>query len=387
MWASESSQKDNGSETIIAQQMGRIMRQVARFFPDREIFVRSNGEVRFVHISSALQLKVVGAILLALLAWLVVTGATLLMRVEVERQSAALGAKAAVVERSAGKVEAFRDSVDGIAERLEARQQRLDRIIGRYFGPVHKDGARSPTAAATVPGAARLGAIEQQQIAFARAVSAAADARSKRAEGALRRFGIAPASIVRSATEGMGGPFIPLSGGEAALLRLSETLQRLDRLERTVLSLPSVKPALPVVLSSTFGVRSDPFNHRAAMHAGLDIKDDYGQPIYAASAGRVTRIGRMAGYGNVVMIDHGHGIETRYGHLSGFTVRPGMVVKPGQQIARMGSTGRSTGNHLHFEVRVNGRAVNPRPFLEASSDVLEIQKHVGQRFAVDSRRS
>jgi len=141
------------------------------------------------------------------------------------------------------------------------------------------------------------------------------------------------------------------------------------------------------VPSSTFGVRSDPFTHGAAMHTGLDIRGAFAQPIYAAAAGRVIRIGPWSGYGNVVVIDHGHGIETRYGHLSSFTARPGQIVKAGDQIARMGSTGRSTGNHLHFEVRINGRAVNPLPFLEASTDVLEIKASAGRRFAGNLRRS
>ncbi|MGE0776383.1 MAG: M23 family metallopeptidase, partial [Sphingomonadaceae bacterium] len=140
-------------------------------------------------------------------------------------------------------------------------------------------------------------------------------------------------------------------------------------------------------LSSRFGVRSDPFTGGAAMHTGLDIRGAYGQPIYAAAPGRVIRVGRWSGYGNVVVIDHGHGIETRYGHLSGFDVRPGATIKAGEQIARMGSTGRSTGNHLHFEVRINGRAVNPRPYLEASSDVLEIKAGAGRRFTGDTGRS
>jgi murein DD-endopeptidase MepM/ murein hydrolase activator NlpD len=123
------------------------------------------------------------------------------------------------------------------------------------------------------------------------------------------------------------------------------------------------------------------------MHTGLDIRGAFGQPIYAAAAGRVVRVGPWSGYGNVVVIDHGHGIETRYGHLSGFNTRPGAVVKAGEQIARMGSTGRSTGNHLHFEVRINGRAVNPRPYLEASADVLEIKAGAGRRFAGGRERS
>ncbi len=370
------------------------MSRVARFFPDREIFVRSNGEVRFIHITSSLQLKLVGAALLALLVWLGATGATLVMRVELEQRNAAIGARTEVMQRSAGRIAAFRTSVDGIAERLEGRQQRLDRIVGHYFGSVATTPAkgRSVAAAGSVPGAARLGAIEQQQIAFASALSAAAAERSRKAEGTLRRVGLNPAGLGRTAMatvsgqDGVGGPYIPLSSGEVAFMNLGQTLQRLDRLERIVMALPSAKPAMPVTLSSGFGVRSDPFNGHAAMHAGLDIKGQRGQPIYAAAGGRVTRVGMMSGYGNVVMIDHGHGIETRYGHLSGFDVRPGAIVRPGEQIARMGSTGRSTGNHLHFEVRVNGRAVNPRPFLEASADVLEIQQKAGQRFAVQPRR-
>ena len=185
---------------------------------------------------------------------------------------------------------------------------------------------------------------------------------------------LVPARAALRNDDAMGGPFIPLSGSEAALLRLSETLQRLDQLERTVLSLPSVRPAEPVVLSSTFGVRSDPFNHRAAMHAGLDIKGQYGQPIYAAAAGRVSRVGQMAGYGNVVMVDHGNGIETRYGHLSSIIATPGTRVKRGQLIGLMGSTGRSTGSHLHYEVRLDGRAVNPTPFLRTDGYLLAMER-------------
>jgi len=111
-----------------------------------------------------------------------------------------------------------------------------------------------------------------------------------------------------------------------------------------------------------------------AFHAGLDFPGVRGQPILAASDGRVVFAGQKSGYGNCIEVDHGHAIVTRYAHLSGFTARVGDAVRRGQQIARMGSTGRSTGTHLHFEVRVNGAAVNPRPFLEASQDVLEAQQ-------------
>lgn len=343
--------------------------------------MRSNGEVRFVRISTALQLKAVAAVLLFAFIWVAVAGATLLQRAHVERERAALGERAAAVAQSAGKVAAFRSSVGGIAERLEERQQRLDRIVSRYFGKIEKQPVTPIAMRKGLPEANRLAAIEKHQVAFAGALSTAAAARSDKAEKALRRYGINPATAARPVPEGVGGPFLPLSGSEAALIRLGQMLNRLDKLERVLVSLPSARPAFPVLLSSTFGVRSDPFTRSAAMHTGLDIRGAFAQPIYAAAAGRVVRIGPWSGYGNVVVIDHGHGIETRYGHLSGFTVRPGMIVGAGDQIARMGSTGRSTGNHLHFEVRINGRAVNPRPFLEASADVLEIKASAGRRFA------
>lgn len=352
--------------------------------------MRSNGDVRFLRISTAIQLKIVAVLLLVGLIWLIATGMTLLQRVNVERERAALGARAAAVAKSAGRVEAFRNSVDGIAERLERRQHLLDKMVRRYFGRF--DGQRTQPVASNqaLPETVRLAKLEKRQIAFANRLSAMADARSDRAEHALRHFGVVPGNAsprFREVSGGEGGPLIPLSQSEVALLRLSSTLTRLDRLERMLVALPSTFPAMPVLLSSSFGVRSDPFTHGAAMHAGLDIKGSRGQPIYAAAAGRVVRVGPWSGYGNVVVIDHGQGIETRYGHLSGFTVRPGAVVHAGDQIARMGSTGRSTGNHLHFEVRINGRAVNPQPFLEASADVLEIKAGARRRFTGGLGRS
>ena len=360
--------------------------------------MRSNGEVRFIRISTSLQLRIAAVVALVLLLWLGFTAATLVQRVIVERERAALGERAAAVAKSAGRVAAFRSSVDDIAVRLEERQHQLDRIVNRYFGqaggvaqnrPASVEVGQTKRGEAKVrsPETARLNEIERDQMAFAAALSDAAAQRSAKAEAALRKYGVNPRTIARPLPQGVGGPYVPVSNSPAALQRLGQMLTRLDRLERVVMAIPSTLPATPVSLSSPFGVRSDPFMGGAAMHTGLDIRGQRGQPIYAASAGRVTRVGYWGGYGNVVVIDHGHGIETRYGHLSGFDVRPGAMVKAGQQVARMGSTGRSTGNHLHFEVRINGRAVNPRPYLEASSDVLEIKAGAGRRFAGGVGRS
>jgi murein DD-endopeptidase MepM/ murein hydrolase activator NlpD len=109
------------------------------------------------------------------------------------------------------------------------------------------------------------------------------------------------------------------------------------------------------------------------MHAGIDIPGPIGTAIYATADGIVSRSQWSGGYGNLVEINHGRGIMTRYGHLSSSAVMPGMRVKRGQLIARMGSTGRSTGSHLHYEVRLDGHAVNPMPFLQTANYLAAIQ--------------
>jgi murein DD-endopeptidase MepM/ murein hydrolase activator NlpD len=142
-------------------------------------------------------------------------------------------------------------------------------------------------------------------------------------------------------------------------------------LERALEGIPQVVPATIDSITSGFGYRRDPFNGRGAMHAGLDFRGAVGSPIYAAAKGRVSYVGWQQGYGKTVEVTHGNGIMTRYAHLSRFDVKPGQTIEAGDRIAGMGNTGRSTGPHLHFEVRINDRAINPRPFLEAAPDVLK----------------
>jgi murein DD-endopeptidase MepM/ murein hydrolase activator NlpD len=157
------------------------------------------------------------------------------------------------------------------------------------------------------------------------------------------------------------------------------SLGRMDAMERALAAIPTSMPAAVMMMSSGFGYRSDPFTGAGAMHNGLDFKGPIGTPILAAADGRITHAGSQGGYGNTIEITHANGLVTRYAHLSGFNVKLGQKVARGAQIARMGSTGRSTGSHLHFEVRLNGQAINPRKFLEANPDVLEVQSVAGIR--------
>jgi murein DD-endopeptidase MepM/ murein hydrolase activator NlpD len=154
------------------------------------------------------------------------------------------------------------------------------------------------------------------------------------------------------------------------------TWKRLDQAEHGVMSVPSIKPVDTLTLTSFFGVRADPFRGTAAMHAGVDIPGAVGTPIYATADGIVGRAGWYGGYGNLVELEHGQGLQTRYGHLSRIMVAPGARVKRGDVIALMGSTGRSTGSHLHYEVRMDGRAVDPMPYLDTERYAVAMRQRV-----------
>ena len=137
---------------------------------------------------------------------------------------------------------------------------------------------------------------------------------------------------------------------------------------------PTEEPVKGGRIGSPFGYRIDPFTGRSALHTGLDFPGETGTPIFAAAGGVVVVQELHHAYGNMVEIDHGKGLITRYGHTSRVFVRKGDIVKRGQKIAEVGSTGRSTGPHLHFEVWVNGVVQDPRRFLDAGDNLAAAQE-------------
>jgi murein DD-endopeptidase MepM/ murein hydrolase activator NlpD len=143
---------------------------------------------------------------------------------------------------------------------------------------------------------------------------------------------------------------------------LRELQEYFDDQKSLLASTPSLWPARGWV-TSDFGVRLDPYTAERMMHRGLDIATTQGQPVHSPSDGTVVFAGTEGGYGKVLVIDHGYGVKTRYGHLSEIFVRLGERVKRGARVAAVGNTGRSTGPHLHYEVRVNGIPENPRKFI------------------------
>ncbi|WP_426263046.1 M23 family metallopeptidase [Sphingomonas sp. PWP1-2] len=227
---------------------------------------------------------------------------------------------------------------------------------------------------------APLKKIEQQQVAVAVQARRVVDQRFAKAVAHVRSLGLNPARIVAK-QPAMGGPYEAAdSAATEADLRadtqfrsLFMTWKKLDTLQQGVIAIPSAQPVAHLNYTSNYGIRSDPFRGTAAMHAGVDIPGPVGTPIYATADGMVDRAERAGGYGNMVELDHGKGIQTRYGHLSKILVEPGTRVHRGQLIALMGSTGRSTGPHLHYEVRIDGRAVNPVPFLQTADYLVAAQ--------------
>lgn len=144
--------------------------------------------------------------------------------------------------------------------------------------------------------------------------------------------------------------------------RLNVVSRTVDRRNALAAATPSIWPAQGW-LSSTMGHRADPFTGDDDFHAGLDIAGERGQPVFATAAGTVRHIGFQGGYGNLIVLDHGFGLETRYGHLLNYSVKPGAKVKRGDVIGHVGNTGRSTGYHLHYEVLANGKLLNPLQLL------------------------
>ena len=221
---------------------------------------------------------------------------------------------------------------------------------------------------------ASLDRVEQRQAATLNSLEENYESKARRIRGVLAELGVDVGSgATTDSTGGIGGPFVPArlpgvgaNGFERQLYRISITRAYIHRLRRTLSSVPVRRPVDGEVdLASSFGVRTDPFTGSPAMHTGLDLHGETGEPVRATADGKVTAAGWSGGYGRSVDIDHGNGLSTRYGHLSSIDVHVGQVVRTGQLVGKVGSTGRSTGPHLHYETRVRGNAVDPQKFLRA----------------------
>ncbi len=361
--------------------------RVRSWFPEREFFMRSQGQVRFITLSSRFQMTAAALALSALAVCTASVGVAGWTQYRAEADRLSLLDREARVATAEERVDAYGDDIAAVKEDLNRRMEFLE-VIGealpedlKVAGSVSESATEAADTvekvSAAFPEAAALARIEARQLALVEGLTQYADWRSQRAANALRKLGLDPDGMIRNAERGaMGGPLEKLATNSDGTIdprfeRLGLSVARMDALERGLEGVPQVTPAHISMISSGFGYRRDPFTRRGAMHKGLDFKGAIGTPIRAASAGRVSFVGWKGGYGKTVEITHGNGLMTRYAHMSRFDAKVGQQVSAGATIGAIGNTGRSTGPHLHFEVRINNRAVNPRTFLETAPDVLE----------------
>ena len=328
----------------------------------RDLFVHDGAKLRRIRLSAPIQALFFAA-LVALFAWCAYATARLVTR------------QPAVVQVSAPATASLEDR----ARRIEQRQAVIEAmLVGEEVDPaLLAEAAQSAATGAGGP----LEGVEEAQAEQAALVAQALEARYQVTAAELKKLGLTPKRI---GADGVGGPMEPAAkSADPTFKALFNSWKKLDQLQDGVIAVPSDKPVKTAAFTSSFGVRSDPFKGSAAMHAGIDLAGPVGTPIYATADGIVSSAGWNAGgYGNLVKLEHGRGIETRYGHLSQVLVRPGQRVRRGDLIAKMGSTGRSTGSHLHYEVRIDGRAVNPIPFMK-STDYLLALRNRGNGHAMD----
>lgn len=217
-----------------------------------------------------------------------------------------------------------------------------------------------------------LDEIETAQLEQLGVLARAAHSKRNAIIAAARESGL-PIRSETTPLDAVGGPFVPIGdisadeSFETGIEALQAALDALERTKSEVTAFPIAHPAPGQRITSGFGPRRDPILGRSAFHAGMDFRAPTGTPIRAPASGKIVRAGRNGGYGKMVEIDHGNGLKTRFAHLSRIQVRVGDEVSAGQRIGASGNTGRSTGPHLHYEVRKDGQAVNPMRYLKAGT--------------------
>ncbi len=389
---------------------GGLLPKLRHFFRSRELFVHDGASMRRVHLSTKLQLGGVAVATIAAFGAIFSLGSFAASSVTLSKSVGRYATHASEIAAMEAKVEALKADVAAVkatalehAARLEARQAGLAALLAGH--------ADDKTLLSMVPAlshpansdagdvALAFSKLDQQQMQMASALQKATDARYQAAAKLMSSLGINV-----EAAGAMGGPYDPIPAGASVAAAqvapvgtsiaptvskpdpqfraLFDSWKRLDTMQTSMISIPSQKPVEQVSLTSGFGVRSDPFRGGRAMHAGVDIPGPIGTPIYATADAIVGRTGWIGGYGNMIELEHGKSIQTRYGHLSSIQVAPGQRIKRGQMIGLMGSTGRSTGSHLHYEVRLDGRAVNPIPFLRTADYLLAMQRRTGSQVAM-----
>ena len=390
-----------------------------RAFPERQIYHRSGGTVRYFTISPLQQIILTMAAL-ALLGWSLFASATVLLSSKgtttgvaasevnrLERWVQDLRAKEALsTSQLVQRTEAFQDATIEFQRRHETLETMLEALKNGgelEVSALRGNGAsllvtasideadarqsqRMAEVESTLPQVGLSGQVSQirgEQEAFLNELEDIAVERAEAARGVLKLTAVGAGRITSG--ENMGGPevtFASLLSGqfdspeeERFAVRVAQVAARMEEaryFEGLVNKLPLATPiGIPSRITSPFGMRTDPIRKRPGWHGGIDMGAGWNAPIVAAGPGKVIFAGTKAGYGRVVDVDHGGGFVSRYAHLNKIIAKRGQEVAIGDKLGTMGSTGRSTGPHLHYEVLFHGKQYNPVEFLKAGRHVHE----------------
>ena len=391
---------------------GDWKQRVLDTFPERQLYVRSGGEVRSFTLSTRQQVAGV-SVLSILVMWFLASllniawgynplrsqSQTMKLReARLERELDDLKAREAEIRI---QLERERTSFARATEEFEQKHDTLAQIMGRsgsaaVVRPITSTDADSsevvmrPVLRDALPRKARRSAIrttaagdralskdyaslDEKQNGFLVAAEAETLARIARGRAILAAAELDPTALTADAPGGKGGPAVDASVAPNAdgtfgsrISSIKARVAEADALDAALDSVPLGSPVAPTgYRTSNFGMRRDPFTKRPTFHEGVDFGGGRNSPILATAPGTVTFVGRNGGYGISIEIDHGHGFTTRYAHLQKTFVKRGDRVTEGQEIAGMGSTGRSTATHLHYEVHYGGRVFDPAKFMKA----------------------
>jgi murein DD-endopeptidase MepM/ murein hydrolase activator NlpD len=367
---------------------------IERWFPERHLYLRSRGETRGYVLTSGRQLMMAGAGVLAAGWTLVASGgflfdivarsqaddAVVRTRAASERLNADLQAR---LDSAVVRMSATTGSLDEMAQMVERRHAALTNVMGMFHGVRGAETALRPvTTSASLPPVQRIVAVRMDQERLIARAGDFAHTRAERLRLAFRLAGLNPAAYAPQGAS-LGGPLVEAKDPRAlaAILDVDEpfaarirhaadNLADMRRLADAAEGLPFERPT-QARTTSGFGVRFDPFNGRPALHQGQDFAAPLNTPVVATAPGVVAFAGVRSGYGNTVEIDHGRGFKTRFAHLNTMAVQPGQRIALGQRIGAMGTTGRSTGVHLHYEVWMDGRPQNPARFMKAGDQLVQ----------------
>jgi len=390
-----------------------VRTHILRHFPERQIYLRSGGEVKYYVLTTKLQLLIVSVLsAMALLClWTLInllignnplrtSGQEMqYQKANYERMVADLKAKE---ENTQLMMIEQRTNFETMARQLEQKHQTLSQIMGAQTSVLAVSGAPSfeyapdrvlmaPTARDTTPRQSRRDVIQTASLTtgldfdnslntmgatqdtFLIAAERETQEKIERNRALIQSTDMDIETILQAAPQGKGGPFIPVSesltGDNGFISRVAAIQARaveVDALDSAIKALPLGHPVgVETYRTSSFGLRQDPFTKRPTMHHGLDFGGQRLAPVVATADGVVSYVGRKGAYGRIVEIDHGHGFKTRYAHLHKTFVKRGQKVDKGFKVGGMGSTGRSTANHLHYEIHFQGRAYDPSKFMKA----------------------